>query len=191
MLPIIVNEPAAEPVQKAAPKPAPAKEKEFSKPISRRPDTLKTPSIKDALAGKLGEDKLTAKQQHEVFHGVTEVNEFSAEALELKWKEFVAKLNDRPNLQSTLSRIPVIEEDYRLVLYIDNTVQEDLISTIKPELISWLRTGLKNSKIEMVTVINEQVKERLIYTDSEKYLEMLKKNPQLDILKQRFKLDFE
>lgn len=191
MLPLFVHEAVASPIERPAPQPVPVKEAVVKKAPVRRPDQMRSPSIKDALAGRMGEDKLTSKQQHEVFHGVGEVNDFTAESMEVKWKEFVARLHDRPNLQSTLSRVPRLEEGYRLVLDIDNSVQDDLIASIKPELISWLRTELKNSKVELATAITKTLKGKIIYTDSEKYLEMLKKNPKLEILKDRFKLDFE
>ena len=101
------------------------------------------------------------------------------------------RLHDRPNLQSTLSRLPSLENDYQLILEIDNSVQDDLINSIKPELISWLRKELKNSKIQLITRISENEKEKIIYTDTDKYQEMLKINPELRLLKQKFKLDFE
>jgi len=78
-----------------------------------------------------------------------------------------------------------------LVIRIDNSVQEDLINSIKPELVSWLRKELRNSKIQLITQIDETQKEKIIYTDVEKYMEMLKKNPGLELLKQKFNLDFE
>lgn len=109
----------------------------------------------------------------------------------MKWEEFVERLNDRPNLQSTLSHLPKLGDDYHLILDIDNSVQDDLINTIKPELVSWLRRELENSKIQLATNITEVEKEKIIYSDSEKYMEMLKKNPELEKLKQVFKLDFE
>ncbi len=84
-----------------------------------------------------------------------------------------------------------MEQEYQLVLDIDNSVQDDLINSIKPELVSWLRKELKNSKIQLVTRISETEREKVIYSDSEKYMEMLKKNPKLELLKQRLKLDFE
>lgn len=152
---------------------------------------MKGPSIKDALAGKLDEEKLSAKEQHEIYTRKGETNDFTADALKVKWEAFVNRLNDRPNLQSTLSRVPVLEQNFQLILEIDNSVQDDLINTIKPELVSWLRKELKNSKIQLTTSITETEKEKIIYSDSEKYLEMLKKNPQLELLKQKFNLDFE
>ena len=152
---------------------------------------MRSPSIKDALAGKFKEDKLSAKEQHEAFMKINEVKDFTQDFLTAKWNEFVNRLNDRPNLQSTLSRTPLLKEDYQLILEIDNSVQDDLINSIRPELVAWLRKELRNSKVQLVTKITEVEKEKLIYTDSEKFLEMLKVNPNLELLKQKFKLDFE
>jgi hypothetical protein len=86
--------------------------------------------------------------------------------------------------------LPELKEDYLLVLEIENTVQEDLISTIKSELVSWLRKELKNSKIQLNTEITEKVKGRIIYSDAEKYDELLKENPSLALLRQKLNLDF-
>ena len=152
---------------------------------------MRGPSIKDAIAGKLDDDKLTAKEQHEVYTRADEEEDFTFEDLQIKWKEYVDRLADRPNLQSTLSDVPEIEENNRLVLKIANSVQDSLIDQIKPELVSFLRRELKNSKIQLLTRIEETSKEKLIYSDSEKYAEMIKKNPELDLLKQKFNLDFE
>lgn len=119
-----------------------------------------------------------------------QMEEFTTEELKQKWDAFLSRLNDRPNLQSTLSYVPEIKEDFQLYLEIENTVQEDLINSIKPELISWLRRELRNSKIQLSTVITEKAKGRIIYTDAEKFDELAKKNEDLKELKKRFNLDF-
>ena len=151
---------------------------------------IRGPSIKDALAGKFEEEKISAKEQHEMYSRADETEEFAKDQLKVKWESFVSKLGNRPNLQSTLSSVPKIGENFQLVLEIDNSVQEDLIDSVKPELVSWLRKELKNSKIHLVTHISQVEKEKIIYTDQEKYMEMLKKNPKLEQLKQKFNLDF-
>jgi len=189
--PIFSDAPAIETQKSDSRQTSPQKSIPIRKTVRKRSSEVKGPSIKDALAGKFTEEKLSAKEQHEIYTRAGEVKDFTPEALKIKWDEFVVKLNDRPNLQSTLSRIPQMEQEYQLVLDIDNSVQDDLINTIKPELVSWLRKELKNSKIQLRTRISETEREKVIYTDSEKYMEMLKKNPKLELLKQRFKLDFE
>lgn len=156
----------------------------------RNLNNISTPSIKDALEGRFDNKQLSAKEQHQIYSKDDEKDEFTAEQLRLKWDAFVARLDDRPNLQSTLSNIPEWKENYQLVLEIENTVQEDLISSIKPELVSWLRVELKNSKIQLTTLITEKVKGRIIYTDAEKYDALVKENPSLALLRKKFNLDF-
>ena len=85
--------------------------------------------------------------------------------------------------------MPQITDKYELILEINNRIQEDFINTIKPELLSWLRTELKNSKIQLITKITETEKGKVIYTDSEKFDEMVKINPHLAVLKQKFNLE--
>lgn len=157
------------------------------KKISR---DIRGPSIKDALAGKFEEEKISAKEQHEIYSRSVDNEEFTVGQLKEKWEIFVKGLDNRPNLQSTLFNVPELKEDFQLLLEIDNSVQEDLINSVKPELVSWLRKELKNGKIQLVTHISQVEKEKIIYTDQEKYLEMLKKNPQLEQLKRKFNLDF-
>lgn len=108
----------------------------------------------------------------------------------MKWEEFLTRLDSRRNLQSTLSIVPEIKEEYQLLLEIENTVQEGIINSVKPELVSFLRKELRNSKISLNTKITNKVRGRFIYSDSEKYDEMVKKNKALAILRQKFNLDF-
>ncbi|MCG6186421.1 hypothetical protein [Maribellus maritimus] len=171
-------------------RPEPSLNSRPRKIAKRASRSMGVPSIKDALEGKFEEDQISAKEQHQIYNQSDEKEYFSEEALQQKWEQFTARFDDRPNLKSTLSRLPQIQENYRLLLEIENTVQENLINSIKPELVSWLRKELKNSHIHLVTKITETIKGRIIYTDSEKFDEMVKKNPQLAVLKQKFNLDF-
>jgi len=170
--------------------PQPTEGTEIKKIARRTISNISTPSIKNALEGKLDENQLSAKEQHQIYSKDDEKENFTPEELKVKWDAFLFRLNDRPNLQSTLSGLPEIRENFELVLEIENTVQEDLISNIKPELISWLRVELKNSAIQLTTVITEKVKGRIIYSDAEKYDELMKLNPSLALLRQKFNLDF-
>ncbi len=156
----------------------------------RKSRDMGIPSIKEALKGKFEEDQLSAKEQHQIYNQAEETEPFSIDCLKEKWEQFVVRLEDRPSLKSSLSNLPELTEDYKLILEIDNRIQDDLITTIKPELVSWLRKELKNSRIQLLTKITKTVKGKLIYTDSEKFEEMTKKNPNLAILKQKFSLDF-
>jgi hypothetical protein len=171
-------------------RPEPSKDVQKRKIARRSSKDFGMPSIKDALRGKFQEEELSVKEQHQLYTKADETESFTADNLKAKWEQFLVRLEERPNLKSTLSAVPEIKEDFKLLLEIDNRIQDDLISTIKPELVSWLRKELHNSKIQLVTKITETVKGRLVYTDSEKFEEMAQKNPELALLRQKFKLDF-
>lgn len=159
--------------------------------VIRKVGSSYTPSIKDALSGTNNENKVQDGAQS----NFTQYNEklfepITQEQVVEKWKEFVAKMADRPSLCSALSNVPLLSEGNKLLLKIGNSVQEEDIRLIKPELISWLRKVLKNSGIELVTKIDKIESERMIFSDSEKLQMMMQKNPDLNDLKQKFNLDF-
>lgn len=153
---------------------------------------VSAPSIKSVLNGEpLPDTKISVKEQHEVYARQNLSEKFTVDQLQQKWKQYLGTLDDRPNLKSTLSREPVLREDGTLLLKIDNHVQDDLIKSIKTQLVSWLRRELKNSYIDLFTEVAETGTQRIVYTDGDKFEEMLQKNPDLAYLKQRFNLDFD
>jgi DNA polymerase-3 subunit gamma/tau len=152
-----------------------------------------TPSIKDALAGNVAEKKAQEIEQKTIFSQYQEVRSepFSTEELATKWNEFLDQIADRPNLLSTLSVVPELTEGNILLLRIGNSVQEEEVRIIKPELVSWLRNELRNDGIELNTKYEKVETERVIFSDSEKLQMMMQKNPELYELKQKFNLDFK
>ncbi len=151
-----------------------------------------TPSIKMALKGQFADDKqqLSAIEQHKMFSKADETEFFTEEELKEKWNAFLPRLDDRPSLKATLSILPEIKEDFTLVLPIDNRIQDELLVNVKPELVSWLRKELRNSKIKLKTVVTDIKREKVIYSDVEKYQAMANKNPNLALLKRTLNLDF-
>lgn len=150
-----------------------------------------TPSIKDALSGKLaekGEEDAQEKMKYYAGEQLTET--FTQEQFAEKWAEYLQRLDDRPNLKATLARTPQLADNFKLNLSIDNSVQMEEISKIKPDLVSWLRKELRNTSIELIADIVVQESEYKPYSETEKLAEMVKKNPNLAMLKQRFNLDF-
>lgn len=125
-----------------------------------------------------------------MYSSTIESEHFTHEQLSEKWMQFIEGLNDRPNLKATLSSVPEIHEGFNLEIEIENSVQEDLINSIKPDLTAWLRKELKNSGIQVSTKITEKIRSKIIYTDSEKFDSLARKNPSLLLLQQKFNLDF-
>lgn len=160
--------------------------------VFRKPGLSHTPSIKGALSGNVTENKKAEAVETVTYSQYDEnlVEPFTQEQLTLRWKEFVDRMSDRPSLCSALSMVPEIIEGHKLLLKIGNSVQEEDIRLIKPELISWLRMTLRNSKIELTTRLEKIESERTFFSDTEKLQMMMQKNPILNELKQKFNLDF-
>jgi hypothetical protein len=172
--------------------PAPV-EKPSTMKVIRKLGSSFTPSIKDALSGNIQENKVqedspkTAYSQYE--EGLFDV--FTQEQLIAKWNEFLGQIADRPSLCSALSNVPELYDGNKLMLKIENSVQEEDIRLIKPDLVSWLRKELRNSGIELATQLGKIETGRVIFSDSEKLQMMVQKNPHLFELKQKFNLDFK
>lgn len=160
--------------------------------VLRKVGTSFTPSIKDALSGNTAEKKDSEVEQKTIFSQYQEnrFEPFTPEQLEAKWNEYLIQIADRPNLRSTLSSVPELTDGNKLLLRIGNSVQEEEIRLIKPELVSWLRSELRNDGIELNTRLEKVESERMIFSDSEKLQMMMQKNPDLYELKQKFNLDF-
>lgn len=175
-----------------APTPTPSPQGRPKRIVKRSSGSIGTPSIKKALRGEFADDKkqISAKEQFQIYSKADEVEPFTKEQLKEKWNAFLPRLNDRPSLKATLTTLPEIQEDYTLVLAIESRIQDELLVTVKPELISWLRKELRNSKINLKTVITEIKREKMFYSDIEKFQEMASKNPNLALLKKSLNLDF-
>ncbi len=132
---------------------------------------------------------MDAKQKMK-FYTDENLNEpFTPDQFYAKWDEYLnRKLSDRPSLKVTLSRKPEIEGT-KLMLKVDSNLVNSEISSIKPDLVSWLRQELKNSSIELITEVVQQKVDSKPYSEKEKLDEMVKKNPAINQLKQIFNLD--
>lgn len=157
----------------------------------RRVGNLFSPSIKDAMAGKVTEEKTeVVVEKNEYNQDEIYSESFTHEQLTVKWNEYLEQISDRHNLRSTLSNVPEIQDGNRLLLKIGNSVQEEEVRLIKMNLLLFLRRELRNSAIELDTRIEKIESERIFYSDSEKLQIMMQKNAVLNDLKQKFNLDF-
>lgn len=157
----------------------------------RRVGSSFTPSIKDALAGKVTEKTIIEEIAQAAYNEYEDFSEpFTAEQLAAKWKEYLELISDRPNLVSTLSAVPELIEGNKLLLRIGNSAQEEDVRQIKPELMSFLRKELRNSGIELNTSIEKVESERTHLSDQEKLQILIQKNPELIELAQKFNLGF-
>ncbi|MCX6225556.1 MAG: hypothetical protein NTV01_12535 [Bacteroidia bacterium] len=107
--------------------------------------------------------------------------------------EFAEQLKvDQPRLYSTLTtQIPNLSPDKKIVLTLNNPLQEKAIRSIQTELLQFLRTRSGHSDLEMQTAVPEEYTERKLYTQEEKYNHLQKKNPDLDLFRQSLNLELE
>ena len=59
-----------------------------------------------------------------------------------------------------------------------------------PELLSYIKTSLKNNLIEIKFNTNNSIKKNILYTPSEKFEKLVELNPSLEILRKKLDLDY-
>ena len=87
---------------------------------------------------------------------------------------------------------PVLLANCKIEIQISNKSQEVVIEKEKIDLHEFLRNKLQNDTIEVITKIQEKTdEERIPYTNKDKYEQMAKDNPSLNILREKLGLDFD
>ncbi|MEZ5000846.1 MAG: hypothetical protein R2727_09510 [Bacteroidales bacterium] len=125
-----------------------------------------------------------------------EVNEtpFNQDMLIKCWKSFG---ENSPQGSKRMSGIikgnePRLKEGFTVELELSTDAQKEYFdSTYKAEVVNHLKSELKNDLITFETVVAEQPDNHTPYTEEEKYQHLLKKNPNLDNLKNNIRLEFD
>ncbi|TVR70048.1 MAG: DNA polymerase III subunit gamma/tau [Marinilabiliales bacterium] len=159
-----------------------------------------TTSIKDVLRGGV---TAPADEQEEEIPGLVADDEedqsdtddgddFTEKELTEQWKKFANQIRNRhPRLYNTLlANKPAITGRNSIEFEISNPLQEEALNKIIPDLIKHLRREL-NKNIELKVIINEELQGSRLYLPEDKFGHMVKKNPDLALLRQKFNLDFE
>lgn len=74
-------------------------------------------------------------------------------------------------------------------LPVDNTVQLNRFGELKPDLLTRLRTELRNGRLTLTAHVTQRPQERRIYTDSDKLAYLTEKHPALAELRERLHLE--
>ena len=152
------------------------------------------PSIKDALNGVGKTTKEDGKNAGGTIRQVLS-NVFTQDELLEKWNEYADQIKeDRPRMSSSLKHhLPSLGDALQIEVSFSNSSQiEEFNRDIKQVLISYLEDALQNTQFKIITVVQEvEGNDNILYTSEEKYDHMIKKNPNLGKLKERFNLDFE
>jgi DNA polymerase III subunit gamma/tau len=119
---------------------------------------------------------------------------FTQADLETIWQEMASTIAVKlPNLYTTLTcRVPVLVDNNRIVVTVDNRIQDGEVFNHRSEMTLFLRKRLKNTSISIETVISDKpTEERKPYTDTEKFEAMARNAPEIRNLKDQLNLDIE
>lgn len=118
---------------------------------------------------------------------------FTQEKLEKVWLYYTESIAGQfPNLYSILStRQPVLQENFIIQLQLDNRTQEITMKDRKADLLDFLRSELKNQKIQMESPVVETATQSKPYTAEEKFRAFSDKNPEIKVLREGLDLELE
>ena len=117
-------------------------------------------------------------------------SDFSQEELVNSWNEYANSLTiEKIHLKNTLiSCIPVLKDNYSFEISVYNPSQKDEIEDSSAQILGYLSSKLNNNQITMDILIIEKKEIEMIYTPTEKYDYLSKKNPNIEILRELFNL---
>jgi len=163
-----------------------------TKPAEQRPIP---PNLSRPISISITQPTVANSSQEEAKKEISQENlnnDFSDSDLQKAWTDFSKTLPPEANrlaryiesnLPERISGTPTFE------VRISNSMQEKELLACKRELLTFLRSELKNSFVEMQLKMNEAEETRKILSPEEKYKQMVQKNPAL--VKLRTGLGFE
>ncbi len=124
---------------------------------------------------------------------VKRLTPFSQNSLETAWLDTVKIMEDRPVIHSVIAKtIPILEDDFRVRISVENRVQADYLEGVRDELVGTLRSMLDNDAVRLLAVVEEGASNaKIVYTPEERFQFLLEKNPHLAEFRREFKLDLE
>jgi len=121
--------------------------------------------------------------------------QFTYDDLIMTWKRFAFQCKEEgmDTLYAALSgRDPKVNlETFMITHEIDNTVQKTFLESNEARLMTFLRTELENFSIALTIVEIAGDDAKKLYSGKDKFEDMVKRNPHLQTLQKRFKLDID
>ena len=188
-------------ILKPATNTVPAPTSHYSKPVKhipevmlKQPDSYKIPTLRSTSLKELTEEKENTPQTTFAPTNMPDAkNNFSQEELIKYWLEYAENLTiEKIHLKNALINCkPELKNNFTFEVSVYNPNQKDELSDNNTAILSYLRSKLNNSYIDMAIRIVEKDEKEMIYTSAEKYNYLIKKNPDLEKLKDIFNLIIE
>ncbi len=171
------------------PKPQPAVQQTAAQPVA-------SVSIKDLMQRQ--KQQAAAQQQsaqqatQNAARQLEECQDFTQEQVAQLWQKLAAIYqNKKPRLHAIFaSSVPTIKENYVLEMTLQNSLQNDAINEVRDGFLKYIRQQLHNTKIQVVTRVDETASKNMIYTDADKFNFLNSQNNNLGVLKTELNLDF-
>jgi hypothetical protein len=112
------------------------------------------------------------------------------ELLRSKWLEFANK-QSHFLAQTLRSVIPHIKNEMEVCISLANGFQKEKVDGVYQDLIPYLRKALNNNQFKLNIELSENVKVMKAFTPKEKIEELMKENPALATLIEKFGLEIE
>jgi len=131
------------------------------------------------------------KQEEQPKEQVRKDTPFTQEQLTKHWNEFAAKLKQegKQNELVAFEREVVLGDDYGITIKLDNEVLQDLLLSLKTEVLEFLRKKLNNNILYLIPVVTEAEPTARPITQKEKYNILAEKYPVMDELRKKLDLD--
>ena len=131
------------------------------------------------------------KKIKNVGHNLAE-EKFKLEDLKNVIQQYIEQLKNegKLNLISILSMNPVKLDNNNVVFTVANELNRVEINLEKDKLLSFICDRLNNFKVAIKVNISEIEKEKIIFTQKEKYQHLLKINPSIETLRKKFDLEY-
>jgi DNA polymerase-3 subunit gamma/tau len=113
------------------------------------------------------------------------------EDVETAWKSYSETQNGDPAFLSLLQTSEIRLNEQTLEIVLASQVQESFLVQKKTELMSFLRSKLSSTSLQLKIIINETKVQETLYTPNEKFAKLSEKNPELKRLREVLDLDVQ
>jgi DNA polymerase-3 subunit gamma/tau len=203
--PQAVPTPQAAPTPQAVPTPPPAPTSQPISPVAQAGQATggTPPRVGMAPMTRLSDLQNKRVQTSEPIEGSVKTPESSPDPATIEplttaklrqyWLEFAEQLQvDQPRLYSTFTtQEPELSDDNKIILTLNNPLQEKAIRSIQTELLQFLRKRSGQPGLDMQTAVPEEQSGKKLYTQEEKFQHLIRKNPDLDLFRQSLNLELE
>lgn len=196
--PVPVQSTPKEPI-KEAPAQEKAKEELVSEPKeSYQPKKINIKTSEKRVSG-LSLSSIKIKKEHENTKSPNIAEEdlpndaFEEKDMQEHWDDFVHQLEKqgRKILASNLQTdVPKLKNENTIWIELPNDTMKKEIEREQSLMLDYLKQKLNNYSISLYITVNEEVAKKFAFTPEEKYEKLKEKNPNIELLRKEFDLDF-